>query len=192
MVKEKKRERLDMETYGAEQIVAVEEMIGANIDETEIMTPDHIENMRKQTTADVRGILEQFEKNHSGLTEGMATALGAGTGAAGSLAALSSLGTVSGLSAAGVTTGLSAAGGLLGGGMLVGLGVLAAPIAALGMFGYTVTKKRKKANDAAAVGLAAKRIYEVQSRLIPNEESFKEELAYIRTTLEVLTSLKTA
>jgi hypothetical protein len=105
---------------------------------------------------------------------------------------LSTLGTVSGLSAAGVSTGLAAAGGLLGGGVLVGIGVLAAPVAALGVFGYSLAKKRKASNEAAALGLAAKKICEIQSRLVSHEEYFREELAHIKTTLEVLTRMKTA
>jgi hypothetical protein len=191
VAKEKKGENMNMESDGVEQVVVESAGIQSG-DEAEIMTEDFIEDLKTKATIEVREALQQLEKNHSGLTQGMATALGAGTGAAGSLMALSSLGTVSGLSAAGVTTGLSAAGGLIGGGMLVGLGVLAAPVAALGMFGYSVAKTRKKANDAAAVGLAAKKIYEIQSRLIQHEESFKEELTYIKTTLEVLTSMKHA
>jgi hypothetical protein len=156
------------------------------------MTNSMIEEMKTQASQDVSGVLEELEKNHSGITEGVATALGAGTGAAGSLAALSTLGTVSGLSAAGVSTGLAAAGSLLGGGVLVGLGVLAAPVAALGAFSYGVAKKRKKASAAAAVGLAAKKICEIQARLIEHEDHFREELANIKTTLELLTRMKTA
>jgi hypothetical protein len=190
--KQTNSEHLNIEEQKVEQDCVCEESREHNTGEVDIMSADVVESMKKQATTDIREVLQQLEKTHSGLTEGMATALGAGTGAAGSLAALSSLGAVSGLSAAGVTTGLAAAGGLLGGGMLVGLGVLTAPVAALGVFGYSVAKKRKKVNDAAALGLAAKKIYEIQSRLILHEESFKEEIAYIRTTLEVLTNMKSA
>jgi hypothetical protein len=163
-----------------------------NKDEVEQMVPDSIETMKTQATQDVRDILQVLEKTHPRISEGMATAVGAGTGAAGSIAALSSLGTVAGLSSAGVTTGLAAAGGLVGGGMLVGIGVLAAPVAALGMFGYTLATKQKKIKKAAALGLAVKGICDVQSRLIEHEQHFKEELAYINTTLETLTHIKSA
>lgn len=182
---------MNIENDGREQ-VAAEALGNLNSAEYVSMSADFIEDLKIQAIADVREALQQLEKNHSGLTEGMIAALGAGTGVAGSLAALSTLGTVSGLSAAGVVTGLSAAGGLIGGGMLIGLGVLATPVAALGVLGYSVAKKRQKDNDAAAVGLAARKIFEIQSRLIQHEESFKEELSYIRITLEVLTSMKHA
>lgn len=179
----------------ADLVIAVEEStaeVTENVEivaEPEIMTPAIIEKMKNQVSQDVRAVLQELEKKHTSLTEGLATALGAGTGAAGSLAALSSLGTVSGLSAAGVTTGLAAAGGLLGGGMLLGLGVLAAPVVALGGLSYSLAKKRKKADNAAALGLAAKKIFEIQARLIQHEEHFRDELAHIKTTLELLTHL---
>ena len=148
------------------------------------------ENMKTKAMLDLREVLDQLEKCHPGITEGQATALGAGAGAAGALTALSSMG-VSGLSAVGVTSGLSAAGGLLGGGMLLGIGVLATPVAALGFVGYSVAKKRKKDHKAAALGQAAKRICDIQSCLMPNQEYFKDEIAYIKSTLEILTSAKT-
>jgi hypothetical protein len=69
-------------------------------------------------------------------------ALGAGVGAAASFAALYGLG-VTGLSAAGITSGLAAAGALLGGGMVAGVGVLAAPIAILAVGGYAWAKHNK-------------------------------------------------
>lgn len=160
--------------------------------EGENMIPASIEGMKVQATQDVRNILQTLEKNHSGIREGVATAVGAGTGAAGSIAALSSLGTVAGLSSAGVTSGLAAAGGLVGGGMLVGIGVLAAPVAALGMFGYSLATKQRKIKKAAALGLAVKGLCDVQSRLIEHEQYFTEELAYINTTLETLSHIKAA
>ena len=149
------------------------------------------DDMKTKAMLDLREVLAQLEKSHPGITEGQATALGAGAGAAGALTALSSMGAVSGLSAAGVTTGLSAAGGLLGGGMLLGIGVLATPVAALGIVGYSLAKKRKKDHKAAALGQAAKRICDIQSSLMPNQEYFKDEIAYIKSTLEILTSAKT-
>jgi hypothetical protein len=158
----------------------------------ENISPATIESMKTQATEDVRDVLQALEKTHAGITEGVATAVGAGTGAVGSIAALSSMGTVAGLSAAGVTTGLTAAGGLIGGGMLVGIGVLATPIAALGAVGYTLAIKLKKTKKTAALGLAVKRICDVQSRLINHEDHFREELAHINTTLETLTRMKTA
>ena len=158
--------------------------------ETLAMKASIVESLRTKAAEDLRDVLQNLEKKHAGITEGLATALGAGTGAATSLTAMSSLGTVSGLSAAGVKTGLVAAGGLLGGGALLGLGVLAAPVAALGAVGYGVAKRRQKAKRAAAIGMSAKRICEIQSQLIQHKEHFREELVQIRTILEILTRLK--
>ena len=158
----------------------------------ENMSPDTIESMKTQASQDVRDVLQALEKTHIGITEGVAASVGAGAGAVGSIAALSSLGTVAGLSAAGITTGLAAAGGLIGGGMLVGVGVLAAPVVALGAVGYNLATIRKKTKKTAALGLAVKQICDVQSRLIEHEDHFREELAQINTTLEILTRMKTA
>lgn len=176
---------------GKQEAEQNEEAIGAVV-EAEINTFSTIEKMKTQAIEDVHEIIRQLEKSNPGITEGVATALGAGTGAVGSIAALSSMGAVSGLSAAGVTTGLAAAGGILGGGMLLGIGVLATPVAALGILGYRLGKKRKKASDATALGAAAKKIYDIQSRLLERKEIFMDELAYIKTTLEILTQAKTA
>jgi hypothetical protein len=172
--------------------VAGEESAGKYTTKEENMSPATIESMKEQASQDVRGVLQTLEKTHIGITEGVAASVGAGAGAVGSIAALSSLGTVAGLSAAGVTTGLTAAGGLIGGGMLVGVGVLAAPVVALGAIGYNLATIRKKTKKTAALGLAVKQICDVQSRLIEHEDHFKEELAQINTTLELLTRMKTA
>lgn len=158
--------------------------------ETLAMKASIVESLRTKAAEDLRDVLQNLEKKHAGITEGLATAIGAGTGAATSLTAMSSLGTVSGLSAAGVKTGLVAAGGLLGGGALLGLGVLTAPVAALGMVGYSVAKRRQKAKRAAAIGMSAKKICEIQAQLIQHKEHFREELVQIRTILEILTRLK--
>jgi len=154
------------------------------------MSPSTIESMKKEAIEEIREVMQTLEKTHTGISEGVAASVGAGAGAVGSIAALSALGTVSGLSAAGVTTGLAAAGGLIGGGMLVGVGVLSAPVAALGVIGYTLANIRKKTIGTAALGLAVKKICDIQSRLLKHEEHFKEELAEINTTLEILTRMK--
>ena len=67
----------------------------------------------------------------SAIPEVLAGAIGAGIGGVGSFAALYGLGSVVGLSAAGITSGLAAAGGIVGGGMVAGVFVLAAPVALL-------------------------------------------------------------
>lgn len=72
-----------------------------------------------------------------------AAAGGAAAGGALAFGALYGLGTV-GLSAAGITSGLAAAGALIGGGMVAGIGVLAAPIAILGVAGYAIMNNKKQ------------------------------------------------
>lgn len=51
---------------------------------------------------------------------------------------------VAGLSAVGITTGLATLGTLIGGGMVAGIFVAAAPMAALGVAGYAVLAERNK------------------------------------------------
>ena len=74
----------------------------------------------------------------SAIPEVLAGALGAGIGGVGSFAALYGLGVV-GLSAAGITSGLA----VVGGGMVAGIFVLAAPIAALAAGGVGVAAHLK-------------------------------------------------
>lgn len=68
--------------------------------------------------------------DNSEIKEVLGAFLGGGLGGAGSFAALYALGTA-GLSAAGITSGLAAAGAVVGGGMVAGVFVLAAPVAIL-------------------------------------------------------------
>lgn len=79
----------------------------------------------------------------SAIPEVLAGALGAGIGGVGSFAALYGLGSVVGLSAVGITSGLAAAGGIVGGGMVAGVFVLAAPVAILGGVGVGVASHLK-------------------------------------------------
>ncbi len=79
----------------------------------------------------------------SAIPEVLAGALGAGIGGVGSFAALYGLGSVVGLSAAGITSGLAAAGSIVGGGMVAGVFVLAAPVAVLGGVGVGVASHLK-------------------------------------------------
>ncbi|WP_221067129.1 hypothetical protein [Methylomagnum ishizawai] len=152
---------------------------------------DEIEQMKNQATREVKAVLDELENDYPGITEGMATVLASGAGAAGSLAALYGLG-VTGLSAAGITSGLAAAGSLVGGGMVAGIGVLAAPIALLGVGAYAVAKKMKNAKLAAALGTAIRKLYEIQERLLQNAEYFKEEIAGIKAAIDLLTKKKPA
>lgn len=103
----------------------------------------------------------------SAIPEVLAAALGAGIGGVGSFAALYGLGSVVGLSAAGITSGLAAAGSIVGGGMVAGVFVLAAPVAVLA---------------AGGVGLAAhlknKQLRQEKERLY--KEALKKHEAIIQ------------
>jgi hypothetical protein len=87
--------------------------------------------------------LDKIDAASGGASETLGAAAGAGVGAAASFAALYGLG-VTGLSAAGITSGLAAAGALIGGGMVAGIGVLAAPVALLAVVGWAAASHRKK------------------------------------------------
>jgi hypothetical protein len=150
---------------------------------------DEIQKMKNKATEEVKAALNALENDYPGITEGAVTLLASSAGAAGSLAALYGLGTV-GLSAAGITSGLATAGALIGGGMVAGIGVLAAPIAILGVGAYAIVKKKSNAKLAAALGTAIKKLYEVQERLMQNAEYFKEEIAGIKATIDLLTKKK--
>ena len=70
-------------------------------------------------------------------------ALGAGIGGVISFTAQYGLGTTVGLSATGITSGLSAVGHIVGGGMVSGIFVLAAPIAGLAATGVGIASHLK-------------------------------------------------
>lgn len=152
---------------------------------------DEIEQMKNQAIREIKSVLGELENDYPGITEGIATAIASSVGAAGSLAALYGLG-VTGLSAAGITSGLATAGSFVGGGMVAGIGVLAAPIAFLGVVAYAVAKKTKNAKLATALGTAIKKLYEIQERLMQNAEYFKEEIAVINASIDHLTKKKHA
>lgn len=153
------------------------------------MDNTEIERVRMQATKQVKDILDQLENDYPGVTEGLAAALGSSAGAAGSLGALYMLG-MTGLSGAGITSGLATAGALVGGGMVAGIGVLAAPIALLGIGGYALMKSRKNAKLSAALKEAISKLYNIQERLMKNAEHFKAEIAAIKQTMEMLTRKK--
>ena len=161
----------------------------ANTDEG--LSEADIKRIKEEATNETSAVLKQLEKDYPGITEGVATLVGAGVGGAGSLFALSALG-YSGLSAAGITSGLATAGALVGGGMVAGIGVLAAPVAILGVMGYAFAKKRKNAKLAVALGQAISKLYDIQSRLMANAEYFKEEIAGIKALVAALSQKKPA
>lgn len=124
----------------------------------------------------------------SAIPEVLAGALGAGIGGIGSFAALYGLGSVVGLSAAGITSGLATAGALVGGGMVAGVFVLAAPVALLAAGGVGV-----------AANLKNKQLRQEKERLY--QEAVKKQNAIInalrsernadKERIDYLTSLNT-
>lgn len=151
------------------------------------LTIEEITEIREKTGNDVQRILRELESNAPGMTEGLGAITGAGIGGAASLAALSSLG-YAGLSAAGISSGLATAGGLVGGGMVAGIGVLAAPIAVLGIAGYSIFKHKKVKKQTAALQHALGELYSVLERLFMNAKYFQEEIAGIKGMIEMLKS----
>jgi len=149
------------------------------------LTTQEINDIREKSGSDVQCILRELESNVPGITEGFGAITGAGIGGAASLAALSGLG-VSGLSAAGITSGLATAGGLVGGGMVAGVGVLAAPVAVLGIVGYSIFKHRKVKKQTASLQYALGELYSVLERLVMNAQYFQEEIASIRGVIDAL------
>lgn len=162
-----------------------------NKDDFSKLSNEDVQRLKKEATAEVSDVLRQLENDYPGLTEGAAALVGSATGAAASLTALSTLG-VSGLSAAGITSGLATAGAIVGGGMVAGIGVLAAPVAILGIGGYAIAKKYRNAKLAAALAQAIGKLYAVQTRLLENAEYFKEEIAGIKATIDLLMKKKQA
>ncbi len=141
--------------------------------------------MDTQVGKEIKSIMTQLESDAPGVTEGLGTLIGSTAGGAISLTALSTLG-ISGLSAAGITTGLATAGSIIGGGMVAGIGVLAAPIALLGLGGYALAKRRKKARMLSALNVAIEKLYAIQTRLKNNAERFREELGALTSLVEGL------
>jgi hypothetical protein len=79
----------------------------------------------------------------SDIPEVLGAAAGGAVGVAAGLGILYGAGTV-GFSAAGITSGLAAAGSVVGGGMVAGIFVTAAPVAVLAVGGYAVVSHRRK------------------------------------------------
>lgn len=120
----------------------------------------------------------------STIPEVLTGALGAGIGGIGSFAALYGLGTV-GLSAAGITSGLAAAGSLVGGGMVAGVFVLAAPIAVLAAGGVGVAshlKNKQLRQEKNRLYQEALRKHEAIIKALKDEaEADKERLDYLQS-----------
>jgi len=123
----------------------------------------------------------------SSMPEVLGAAVGGGVGAAGSFAALYFLGTV-GLSAAGLTSGLAAAGAIVGGGMMAGIGVLAAPVAIFAVGGYAIIAQRNKKRLIQAKEYLLKQIvakHDAVLRALKRCMDFSEERANYLEALNI-------
>lgn len=142
-------------------------------------SPEKIQQMKDEAHEGMKETLDELRRDAPKVVD-TAAAVGSTLGGAASFTALYFGGSVAGLSAAGITSGLAAAGGIVGGGMAAGVGVLAAPVAVLGVVGYAIAKKRRNAKLAAALNRAIEKLYAIQERLMANAEYFRGELAEIK------------
>lgn len=121
-----------------------------------------------------------------------AAGVGAGVGAAASFAALYGLGTV-GLSAAGITSGLAAAGALIGGGMVAGIGVLAAPVAILAVGGFAIfhsaKNKRVKQLQNDVLAKAITKQSSILAALKDSKNKSESTLAELKARNSILTQI---
>lgn len=116
----------------------------------------------------------------------VAGAVGTGIGAGIGFAGLYLGGSVVGLSAAGITSGLAAAGALIGGGMAVGIAVLAAPAVILGSSGVAIASHVKNKKLREAKSLVYKNAIAKQTAIV---KALKEEADADKERLDYLTGL---
>ena len=147
--------------------------------------------VRKQLNDVLNKLLQHFPKILRTARDGGVTVGGAGVGGAGALATLYFAG-INGLSAVGITSGLATIGGIVGGGMVVGVGVLALPVLVGGVAGYAVVSRRQRARLTTALSRAIEELYHIQEQLIANAEYFEAELAEIKAYIEHLERQKPA
>lgn len=125
----------------------------------------------------------------SAIPEVLAGALGAGIGGIASFTALYGLGSVVGLSAAGITSGLAAAGAVVGGGMVAGVFVLAAPVALLAAGGVGIAanlkNKQLKQEKERLYQEAVKKQNDIINALKTERNADKERIDYL-TSLNTL------
>ena len=120
----------------------------------------------------------------------LAGALGAGIGGVGSFAALYGLGTV-GLSAAGITSGLAAIGSFVGGGMVAGVFVMAAPVVVLAgggiLLASNLKNKQLKQEKERLYKEALQKHEAIIQALKTEADADKERLDYLQSLNILLT-----
>lgn len=127
----------------------------------------------------------------SAIPEVLAGALGTGIGGVGSFAALYGLGSVVGLSAAGIASGLATAGSIVGGGMVAGIFVLAAPVAVLAAGGVGLAahlKNKQLRQEKERLYKEALKKHEAIIQALKSEaDADKERLDYLQSLNILLT-----
>ena len=121
----------------------------------------------------------------SPIADALAGAVGVGLGAGIGFAGLYLGGSV-GLSAAGITSGLAAAGHLIGGGMVAGIGVLAAPAVILGGAGIGIASHVRNKKLREAKELLYKEAVAKQTAIV---KALKEEANADKDRIEYLQGL---
>lgn len=121
----------------------------------------------------------------SNISEILVGTTGVGVGAGLGFAGLY-LGGTTGLSAAGITSGLGAAGSLVGGGMVAGIGVIAAPAVILGSLGVGIASRIKRNNLKNAKILTYKNAIAKQTSII---KALKNEINSDKERIEYLTRI---
>lgn len=149
-------------------------------------SPEKIQQMKDEAYESIKEVMDEFRRDHPKVVDAAAAAVGSTIGGGASFTALYFGGAVAGLSASGITSGLVAAGTLVGGGMVAGIGVLAAPMVVLGVAGVLIAQKRRNAKLAVALNRAIEKLYAIQDRLMANAEYFRGELAELRAYITVL------
>lgn len=166
------------------------EMVKKLLDEAEVSLEDNT-----RTTKDVGGeIGEIMNKILKSEIFGVGAAgVGLAAGGVAGVGLLSALGTA-GLSAAGITSGLAAAGAIVGGGMVAGIGVLAAPAVILGGGAYAVASKIKHRKLIQEKEMLIQRIMLAHDRIMLSLESEKdasvERLNHLKLVLDMLMGAK--
>ena len=122
----------------------------------------------------------------SPIGEAIAGAVGVGAGAGIGFAVLYLGGSVVGLSAAGITSGLAAAGSIIGGGMVAGIAVLAAPAVILGGTAMGVTSHIKNKRLRESKELLYKNAIAKQTAVL---KALKEERDADKERIEYLNGL---
>lgn len=163
-------------------------------------SPEKIQQVKDEAHESMKETLDELRRDEPKVVDTAAAAVGSTLGGAASFTALYFGGSVPGRSAAEITAGLAA--GAIVGGMMAGVGVLAAPVAVLGVVGYAIAKKRRNAKQEAArnakqeaaLRRAIEKLYAIQERLMTNAEYIREVLAeneaYITELEKYITELK--